>query len=333
MPDIPATAPAIITTSVGGPEVLQLAEVEVPTPGQDDVLIRIHAAGLNRADTVQREGGYPAPPGESEIIGLEVAGTIAGLGSNVSTFAIGDEVCALLAGGGYATYCRVDARQVLPVPKGYSMVQAAALPECFFTVWTNVFDRGGLKAGEKLLVHGGSSGIGTTAIMLGVAKGAIVYATAGTPEKCAACQTLGATRAINYNEEDFVEVINDLTDGTGIDVILDMVGGDYVARDLEIMAPEGRHVSIAFLGGMTAEVSIIAIMLKRLTLTGSTLRARSAEFKGQVAQSVLEHVWPLLEDGTIAPVIDSTFPLAEAAEAQKKIESSTHIGKIILTVD
>ena len=312
---------------------MHMAEIPVPEIGPDDVLIRIEAAGVNRADAVQREGMYPPPPGESEILGLEVAGTIAAVGANVSQFSLGDPVCALLAGGGYATYCRVDAKQVLPVPKGYSMVQAAALMECFMTVWTNVFDLGRLQAGETFLVHGGSSGIGTSAIMLAKHRGATVYATAGSAEKCAACEELGATRAINYKTEDFVDVIKEDTGGKGVDVVLDMVGGDYIQRDLGMMKPGGRHVSIAFLAGPLANVSVVDIMMKRLTVTGSTLRARPVDFKGQVAQSVYEHVWPGLEDGSFAPVIDSTMPLSQAADAHKRIESSVHIGKIILTVD
>jgi len=333
MSALPSVAPGIEITSPGGAENLRLADVPVPVIGADDVLIRIEAAGVNRADAVQREGHYPSPPGESNILGLEVAGLIAAVGENVSNFKIGDPVCALLAGGGYATYCRVDAQQVLPIPKGYSMVQAAALPECFFTVWTNVFDLGRLQKGESFLVHGGSSGIGTSAIMLAKQRGATVYATAGTDEKCAACEELGATRAINYKTENFVDVIKSETDGKGVDVILDMVGGDYVTRDLKVMKPGGRHVSIAFLAGPTTEISLVDVMMKRLTITGSTLRARPVDFKAQVARSVLENVWPALEAGEFAPIIDSTMPLAQAADAHRRIESSAHIGKIILTVD
>ena len=333
MSSLPSVAPAIQVTSPGGVENMQLVDLPVPEYGPDDVLIRIHAAGVNRADAVQRMGQYPPPPGESDILGLEVAGTIAAVGSNVSGYSVGDEVCALLAGGGYATYCRVDARQLLPIPKGYSMIQAAALPECFMTVWTNVFDLGRLQEGETFLIHGGSSGIGTSAIMLAAHRGANVFATAGTTDKCKACEDLGATRAINYREEDFVEVIKTETGGEGVDVVLDMVGGDYIQRDLGMMKPGGRHVSIAFLAGPMANISVVDIMLKRLTVTGSTLRARPVEFKQSVAQSVLENVWPALEAGAFEPIIDSTFPLAEAAKAHERIESSVHIGKVILTVD
>jgi len=330
---LPSVAPAIVLSSPGGVENMKLADIPVPEIGPNDVLIRIEAVGVNRADAVQRMGHYPSPPGESDILGLEVAGTVAALGENVTNFKLGDPVCALLAGGGYATYCRVDAQQVLPIPAGYSMVQAAALPECFFTVWTNVFDLGRLQSGETFLVHGGSSGIGTSAIMLAKHRGAKVFATAGSAEKCAACEELGATQAINYKEEDFVEVIKAETGGEGVDVVLDMVGGDYIQRDLGMMKPGGRHVSIAFLAGPMAKVSVVDIMMKRLTITGSTLRARPVDFKGQVARSVLENVWPALESGAFAPVIDSTMPLADAAKAHERIESSVHIGKIILTVD
>jgi NADPH2:quinone reductase len=332
MSALPSVAPAIVLTGQGGTETMKLADIPLPEIGPDDVMIRIQAAGVNRADAVQRQGGYPPPPGESEILGLEVAGTIAAVGDNVSQYAPGDEVCALLAGGGYATYCRVNVAQVLPIPKGYSMVQAAALPEVFFTVWTNVFDLGRLQEGETFLVHGGSSGIGTAAIMLAKHRGATVITTAGSAEKCAACEALGATRAINYKQEDFVDVIANELD-MKIDVVLDMVGGDYMQRDLGLMNPGGRHVSIAFLAGPMSNISVIDIMMKRLTVTGSTLRARPVEFKGTVAQSVYDHVWPALEAGAFEPVIDSTFPLAKAAEAHHLIESSAHIGKIILTVD
>ena len=333
MSSIPQVAPAIEIAAFGGVENLKLVDIPVPTPGPGEVLIRIHAAGVNRADAVQRMGHYPPPPGESEILGLEAAGTIAAVGDGVTNFAVGDEVCALLAGGGYATYCTVNALQVMPIPKGYSMVQAAALPECFMTVWTNVYDRGHLKDDETFLVHGGSSGIGTSAIMLAAHRGSTVFATAGSADKCQACVDLGAKRAINYRDEDFVEVIKEETGGKGVDVILDMVGGDYIPRNLSIMAPEGRHVSIAFLNGPKAEISVTDIMLKRLTLTGSTLRARPPEFKGQVAQSVVDNVWPALEAGAFAPIIDSVMPLADAAAAHERIESSQHIGKIILTID
>lgn len=333
MLDLPQTAPAIEIPEFGAPDVLKLNDVSVAPPGPGEVTIRVEAAGVNRADSVQREGNYPPPLGASEIPGLEAAGTIAALGPQVSGFQVGDPVCALLAGGGYATYCNVPALQVLPIPAGLSMVEAAAIPETFFTVWTNVFDLGRLRGGESFLVHGGSSGIGTAAIPLAKAFGATVFATAGSSEKCQACLELGADHAINYREEDFVKAVKDQTGGQGVDLILDMVGADYIPRNLDALAIEGRHVSIAFLNGLTSEIFVPAIMLKRLTLTGSTLRARPSEFKGSIAQELYKKVWPLLEDGSVKPVIDSTFPLAKAADAHRRIEGGAHIGKIILTVD
>ncbi len=332
MSDLPKTAPAIVITKFGGPENLALQDVPVDAPKPGEILIRVRAAGINRADSVQREGHYPPPKGSSEIMGLECAGEVAAIGEGVTGFAVGDKVCALLAGGGYATYCAVPAVQALPLPKGYSFEQGAAIMETFCTVWTNVFERGRLQKGERLLVHGGSSGIGTAAVALAAALGAEVYATAGTPEKCKACVDLGAKRAINYKTEDYVEVIKAET-GDGVDVVLDMVGGDYLTRDLSIMRLEGRHVSIATLGGTKAEIPILQIMLKRLTVTGSTLRTRTPEQKGAIVRGVQETVWPLFESGRIAPVIDSVMPLAEAGDAQRRIESSAHIGKIILKVD
>jgi len=332
MSDLPKTAPAIVITKFGGPENLALRDVPVPAPQAGEILIRVRAAGINRADAAQREGHYPPPKGSSEIIGLECAGEVAALGDGVTGFKVGDRVCALLAGGGYATYCAVPAIQALPLPKGFSFEQGAAVMETFCTVWTNVFERGRLRKGERLLVHGGSSGIGTAAVALAAALGAEVYVTAGTPEKCQACVDLGAKRAINYKTEDYVEVIKAET-GDGVDVVLDMVGGDYLARDLSIMRLEGRHVSIAALGGNTAQIPIFTMMLKRLTITGSTLRARTPEQKGAVVRGVHQTVWPLFESGRIAPVIDSVVPLAQAADAQRRIESSVHIGKIILRVD
>ncbi|MBI1180377.1 MAG: zinc-binding dehydrogenase [Alphaproteobacteria bacterium] len=333
MTDLPAAAPAIVVTEFGGPENLKLQNVPVPRPKAGELLIRVRAAGVNRADAVQRVGQYPPPPGTSDIIGLECAGDVAALGDGVEGFAVGDKVCALLAGGGYATYCTVPAVQALPLPKGYGYEQGAAIMETFCTVWTNVFERGRLQAGERLLVHGGSSGIGTAAIALAHARGAEVYATAGSADKCAVCEKLGARRAINYREDDFVDAIKAETGGEGVDVVLDMVGGDYIARDLSILRTEGRHVSIAFLGGPKAEISVVQIMLKRLTVTGSTLRARTPAQKGAVVRGVHENVWPLFESGAIAPVIDSVLPLADAADAHRRIESSAHIGKIILRVD
>jgi len=319
-------------SEAGGPEVLKLAERPVPEPGYGEVLIKVVAAGINRPDVLQRKGGYPPPPGASDIPGLEVAGTVAAVGPGVPEWKEGDAVCALLAGGGYAEYCAAPAPQVLPIPDGLDFVAAAGLPETFFTVWTNVFDRGRLQPGERFLVHGGSSGIGTTAIQLATVFGARVFATAGNAEKCAACEELGAERAINYRDEDFVSVVKDLTAGEGVDLILDMVAGDYLPRDVDALAMEGRLVIIAFLGGSRIEMDFLPVMLKRLTVTGSTLRPRSVEQKGAIAEALRAHVWPLLAAGRVRPIIHKTFPLAEAAAAHALMESSTHIGKIVLTM-
>jgi len=327
---IPETMAAIEITEPGGPDVLKPATVPVPEPGPGEVLIRVEAAGVNRPDVVQREGLYPAPKGASPLPGLEVAGTVAALGPDVTNLASGTPVTALLAGGGYAEFATAPAVQCLPVPQGLTMDEAAALPETFFTVWSNVFDRAGLKAGEVFLVHGGTSGIGTTAIQLAKAFGAAVFATAGTAEKCARCAELGA-RAINYREEDFVEILKAETPA-GANVILDMVGGDYVQRDISASAPDGRIVFIAFLAGARMEVNLMPVMLKRLTLTGSTLRARETAFKGAIATALREKVWPLIEAGRIKPVIDSIFPLADAAKAHALMESSGHMGKIVLRI-
>ena len=322
---------AIEIAEPGGPEVLRPVERPRPEPGHGEVLVRVAAAGVNRPDVLQRKGGYPPPPGAPDIPGLEIAGTVAALGAGVSEWKEGDALCALVAGGGYAEYCTAPAAQCLPVPAGFDMVKAAALPETFFTVWTNVFQRARLAGGERFLVHGGSSGIGTTAIQIAVARGSRVFATAGSAEKCAACERLGAERAINYRDEDFVAVIKELTQGEGVDVILDMVGGDYIARDIAALRPEGRLVLIAFLGGSKAELDFLPLMLKRITVTGSTLRPRSIEEKGAIAAELRAEVWPLLDAGTIAPVIDSTYPLADAAEAHRRMDSGAHIGKIVLT--
>jgi NADPH2:quinone reductase len=295
------------------------------------VLIRIAAAGVNRPDVAQRKGVYPPPPGASDIPGLEVAGEIAALGANVSGWQVGDAVCALVAGGGYAEYVAAPAPQVLPVPKGLSMVEAAGLPETFFTVWSNIFDRARFAAGESVLIHGGSSGIGTTAIQLCKALGAsAIYTTVGSAEKAAFCENLGATKAINYKEQSFDEEIKALTDKAGIDVILDMVGGDYLPRNIACLKQDGRIVQIALMGGAKAEINLGRVMMNRLTITGSTLRARSVDFKGEIAKALREKAWPLLESGAVAPVIHATFPLAEAAAAHELMESSSHIGKIIL---
>ena len=319
-------------TQSGGPEVLKPATRPPPSPRPGEVLIKVAAAGVNRPDMIQRQGLYPPPPGASDIPGLEIAGAVVALGDGVDGWSTGDAACALVSGGGYAEYCAAPAAQCLPPPEGLSLIAAAALPETLFTVWSNVFDRAGLQQGESFLVHGGTSGIGTTAIQLAKAFGARVFATAGSDEKCAACLSLGADRAINYNDEDFVQAVKDETGGTGVDVILDMVGGDYVARNIAALAADGRMVSIAFLKGAKVEVNLLPVMLKRLTLTGSTLRARSVAFKAAIARRLREKVWPLIETGRIKPVIHATFPLARAADAHRLMESSAHIGKIVLEV-
>jgi putative PIG3 family NAD(P)H quinone oxidoreductase len=329
---VPTEMTAIEISTPGGPEALVPTTRPVPQPAKGEVLIEVHAAGINRPDVLQRMGKYEPPPGATDIPGLEVAGVIAALGEGVSDFKLGDKVCALLAGGGYAEYVTAPSAQVLPVPDGLGMVEAACLPETFFTVWSNVFDRGRLKAGETFLVHGGSSGIGTTAIPLAKAFGAKVFTTAGSAEKCAACVELGADRAINYKDEDFVEVIKAETGGKGVDVVLDMVGGDYVARTVSVMAMDGRHVSIAFLQSPKITLNFFPVMTKRLTLTGSTLRARSVADKKAIADQLREKVWPLLSAGKIAPKIYKSFPLKDAAGAHALMESSQHIGKIALVV-
>lgn len=316
----------------GGPEVLALAERDAPGAGAGELLIEVVAAGVNRPDVMQRRGLYPAPPGASDLPGLEVAGVVAALGDGVSGWQVGDRVCALTNGGGYAEYVAAPAGQCLPVPDGLDLVAAAGLPETCFTVWTNVFDRGRLQPGESLLVHGGSSGIGTTAIQIASALGATVYATAGSEAKCAACVELGVSRAVNYRAEDFREVLDAVTDGAGVDVILDMVGGDYINRNLQLAAVDGRIVNIAYQGGFEATVNFVPVLLKRLTLTASTLRPQSAEAKAAIAASLRERVWPLLQQGSFKPVIAATFPLAEASAAHELMESSRHIGKIILQV-
>jgi NADPH:quinone reductase len=325
---------AIEIPSFGGPEVLRLTERPKPQAAAGELVIRVAAAGVNRPDLLQRMGKYPPPQGASDLPGLEVAGTVevVGAGAESGGFAVGDRVCALLAGGGYAEYVSVPVEQVLPVPAGVSLVEAAGVPETFFTVWTNVFERGRLVAGESLMVHGGSSGIGTTAIQLGHARGARVFATAGSPEKCEACRRLGADRAINYREEDFVAAAREATSGRGVDVILDMVGGPYVARNIDALANDGRLVYIAFLQGARVEVNLAHIMMKRLTLTGSTLRARPAAEKGRIARELRREIWPLLANGTIKPVVFATFPLEHASEAHRVLEAGRHVGKIVLTL-
>jgi putative PIG3 family NAD(P)H quinone oxidoreductase len=297
------------------------------------VLIKVAAAGVNRPDVMQRKGMYPPPPGASDIPGLEVAGTVVEVTAGVDRCHVGDRVCALVAGGGYAEYCVAPAPQCLLVPDSMDFVSAAAIPETFFTVWTNVFERGRLRGGESALIHGGSSGIGTTAIQLVRAFGARAFATAGSAEKCAACERLGAERAVNYREADFVAVIRDLTGGHGVDLILDMVGGEYVARNLDLLAVDGRLVQIALIGGAKAQVNLLPVLQRRLTLTGSTLRARSVAEKGAIADALRKHVWPLLTSGVVAPVVYRTFPLRDAADAHRLMESSAHIGKLVLTMD
>jgi len=327
---IPAQMHHIAMEAPGGPEVLVLATGPVPRPATGEVLIRVAAAGINRPDILQRTGNYPPPPGASPILGLEVSGTVAALGAEVAGWHEGDAVCALVAGGGYAEYCVAPAPQCLPVPKGVALVDAAGLPETFFTVWTNVFDRGRLAAGESFLVHGGSSGIGTTAIQLARAFGAHVFATAGSPEKCAVCRDLGAERAIDYRQEDFVAILKEATQGRGVDVILDMVGGPYVEKNLRSLALEGRLVQIAFLQGSKVTLDLAHLMMRRQTITGSTLRPRPVAEKAAIARNLRDKVWPLIEAGKVRPVIDRTFPLAEAAAAHRLMESSAHIGKILL---
>lgn len=326
------TMQAVAIAHPGGPEVLVPVERPRPAPEAGEVLIAVAAAGVNRPDILQRLGSYPPPPGASPIPGLEVAGTVAALGEGVTRWQVGDTVTALVAGGGYAEYCTAPAGSCLPVPPGLSLIEAAALPETFFTVWSNVFDRGGLKPGETLLVHGGASGIGVAAILLGKAFGATVIVTAGTMEKCLACVALGADRAINYRDEDFVSVVKAATNGRGANVILDMVGGAYVGRNYEAAAVEGRIVQIAFLEGSRVEVDMTRLMLKRLVHTGSTLRAREPAFKAAIAAELEAKVWPLLASGRIKPVVDATFPLTEAAAAHRHLEAGGHVGKVVLTV-
>jgi NADPH2:quinone reductase len=329
---IPKTMRAVEITRPGAPEVLKLGSRPVPQPKAGEVLIQVAAAGVNRPDVMQRTGHYPVPPGASDIPGLELAGSIVALGDGVKDWRVGDMATALVQGGGYAEYCAAPAPQCLPIPKGMSPVEAASLPETFFTVWSNVFDRAGLKPGESFLVQGGSSGIGVAAIQTVRAFGHPVYATAGSKEKCEACVKLGATRAINYKTEDFAEVIRQATGGKGVDVILDMVGGDYVERELKCLADDGRIAVIAFLGGTKATINLSEILRRRLTISGSGLRPRSVEFKGAIARNLREKVWPLIESGRIRAIVHKTFPLAEAAKAHELMESGAHIGKIVLTV-
>lgn len=329
---IPEKMTAVAISEPGGPLVLKAEKRDVPQPGPGEILIRVHAAGVNRPDILQRKGAYPAPPGASDLPGLEVAGEVAALGEGAQRWRIGDQVCALTPGGGYAEYAVVHASHALPVPAGFTYTEAAAVPETYFTVWHNVFERGALKAGETLLVHGGSSGIGTTAIQLASAFGARVIATAGSQEKCDTCLKLGASRTVNYREEDFVQAVKDATDGKGANVILDMVGGDYVGRNYSAAAIEGRIVQIATQAGAVASADFSKLMVKRLVHTGSTLRPRSIEFKGAVAAALEVQVWPLLAARKIAPVMDMIFPLKEAWRAHERMEEGDLIGKIVLDV-
>lgn len=332
MTALPTTMTAIEFVAPGGPEALRPTTRPVPTLKAGEILVKVAAAGINRPDVLQRQGVYPPPPGASDIPGLEIAGTVVAIGPGAGEWAIGVPVTALVPGGGYAEYCAVHETNALPVPGGLSLVEAAALPETFFTVWSNVFDRAGLKAGETFLVHGGTSGIGTTAIMLAKAFGATVITTAGSDDKCAACRRLGADLAINYKTDDFVAAAKAFTNGRGVDVILDMVGGDYIDKNHDLAAIEGRIVQIAFLNGAKATVNFGRLMMKRLVHTGSTLRARDVAFKAAIADALRAKVWPLIEDGEVRPILDSTFKLADAEAAHRRMESSGHIGKIVLTI-
>lgn len=324
---------AIVIVRSGGPEVLELHERPVPVPHDAELLIAVHAAGVNRPDVAQRKGNYPPPPGASpDIPGLEIAGVVSAVGKNCKRWKVGDRVCALVSGGGYAEYCTVPEQQCLPIPENLSFVDAASLPETFFTVWSNVFDRVGLKPGESILVHGGSSGIGVTAIQMAKAWGASVYVTAGSEEKCNFCEQLGATKAINYKTEKFKDVIQTITNRKGVNVILDMIGGDYTQDNLEILSEEGRLVLINIMKGDETKIRLSLVMRKRLTITGSTLRARDPDFKGAIAASLERTVWPWLRSGIVRPVVYRTYPLAKACDAHALMESNEHIGKIVLTV-
>jgi NADPH2:quinone reductase len=333
MTEIPTDITAIAISTPGGPEVLTPEKRHMPVPGPGEILVKVAAAGVNRPDVFQRRGAYPPPKGASDIPGLELSGEVVELGEGVLLHKTGDLVCALVPGGGYATYAIVHETNALPIPHGLSLVEAALIPETFFTVWSNVFDRAKLKAGETILIHGGSSGIGVTAIQLAKAFGARVIITAGDEAKCRACRDLGADVAINYKTEDFVEVVRSVTEGHGADVILDMVGGDYVERNHIAAAVEGRIVQIATLNGARATIDVSRIMMKRLVHTGSTLRARDVAFKARIAEALREHVWPLLESHKVRIIVDSTFPLEKAADAHARMEGSSHIGKIALVVE
>ncbi|MGG2474392.1 NAD(P)H-quinone oxidoreductase, partial [Rhizobium sp. BR5] len=330
---MPETMRFIDLPSHGGPEVMKISQAPLPKPAKGEIFVKVEAAGVNRPDVAQRQGSYPPPKDASPILGLEIAGEVVALGEGVDEFKLGDKVCALANGGGYAEYCAVPAGQALPFPKGYDAVKAAALPETFFTVWANLFQMAGLTEGETVLIHGGTSGIGTTAIQLAKAFGAEVYATAGSAEKCEACVRLGAKRAINYRDEDFAEVVKSETDGKGVDVVLDMIGAAYFEKNLAALAKDGCLSIIAFLGGAVADkVNLRPIMVKRLTVTGSTMRPRTADGKRAIRDELVDQVWPLIESGKVAPVINKVFTLDEVAEAHRLMESSSHIGKIVMRV-
>ncbi len=329
--DPPRTMRCIVATEPGGAEMLRVMERPVPEPAEGEVLVRVAAAGVNRVDITQRLGSYAIPPGFTDLMGLEVAGTVAAIGDGVTAWSLGDRVCALTPGGGYAEYCPVDARHCLPIPQGLGEVEAASLPETYFTVWTNVFDRCALQPGETFLVHGGTSGIGVAAIQMAHHLGSRVLATAGSAEKCRACRELGADRAIDYRSEDFVAAVKEFTGGTGVDVILDMVAGDYTARNIEALALDGRLVHIAFMAGSEVTINLRPLMAKRLIVTGSALRPMTGDQKAAIAETLKARVWPLIEGGAIRPVIHAVFPFDQAAEAHRLMESSAHIGKIMLT--
>ncbi|MEO0030600.1 MAG: hypothetical protein RIS94_358 [Pseudomonadota bacterium] len=332
MQPVPATMTAIGFDAPGAPEVLRPETIAVPTPGPGQVLLRVAFAGVNRPDVIQRQGFYPPPPGASPIPGLEVSGQVVAMGEGVTSPFIGQQVCALVSGGGYAEYCLAQAGHCLPVPEGLPLDQAAALPETLFTVWHNVFERSWAREGETMLVHGGTSGIGTMAIMLGKAFGLTVIVTCGDAEKCVRAAEIGADHAIDYKAQDFVDEVARITAGRGVDLVLDMVAGDYVARNLKCLAEDGRHVTIAVQGGVRAEINMAYVMTRRLTLTGSTLRPRSAAFKALLASEILDNAWPLVEEGALRPVMDACFPLADAAAAHARMEAGTHVGKIVLKV-
>jgi NADPH2:quinone reductase len=330
---LPEDMAAVEITRPGPPDVLSVVRRPLPSPARDEVLIKVGAAGVNRPDCLQRLGLYPPPPGASDLPGLEVAGTVVVAGDDVKSLRPGHQVCALLSGGGYAEFCTAPDVQCLPVPSGFSLTQAAALPETFFTVWSNIFDRGRLKTGESILIHGGASGIGTSAIQISNALGARVFTTVGDDEKRKLCEKLGVERAINYRQESFLDVIKAANDGRGVDVILDIVGGNYLENNIKLLNPDGRLVTIGLLGGSKAQLNLGLVMTKRLTVTGSTLRSRSPAFKGKIARALLENIWPKLACGEIAPIVQASFPLGDAAKAHALMEANQSMGKLILNID